>query len=368
MIMISISLNAQFIERYWEEGDLSWSEFKRVDTSEIKTASYFTYYLDYYLAFEKRKDTTFYFFKAENFTDRNALTVADQFADSTFLAYHQLLFDISELAKRRMQKSFFSQGKILINANTLLDEAYDAAEEDIAQMNEDTNFGLEISGLKEWRDSITDLIQKTGDGYIPSYALKNNGFGAHIGLGGTIHNGGIKDYVKSPVFFKLGVNAHFKKIFTGLDFTFGNGKATRDTEGRLEWKVDDNVRQYNIMANAGYVMNSGRIQFIPYIGGGMSGYQYYFVDDFEESFTEGRVILAPQIGAYLDFFFYKRANFNRIYHAYYNTTPDRAVESHGIRLNFSFTPVSFSGPLNASGNIYQISANYVFHNRNMTVK
>lgn len=367
-ILVSITtVNAQFIERHWQEGNLSWDEFRRSDTSEIETASYFTYYLDYYLALEKRKDTVFYFFKAENFTDKNALFVANQFADSNFLEYHQVLFDISELAKRRMQKSFFAGGRILINANTLLDEAYDDAEEDISQMNEDTNFGLEVSRLREWKDSITNLINKTGDSYMPSYTLKNNGFGAHIGFGGTIHSGGIKNYVKPPVFFNLGVNAQFKKIHTSLDFTFGSGKAIRDTEGKLLWKKDDDVRQYNIMANAGYVINMGRIQFTPYIGGGISGYQYYFIDDFEESFTEGRGSLVPQAGAYLDLFFYKKANFNRIYHTYYNTTPDRSVEAHGIRLNFSFTPVNFSGPLNASGNIYQISVNYVFHNRNMII-
>src|SRR5690606_27074514 len=163
-------------------------------------------------------------------------------------------------------------------------------------------------------------------------------------------------------------NAHFKNLYANLNFTYGSGEAVRDTEGEIEWKVGDDVRQYNLMANVGYVIKAWRFQIIPYVGGGISGYQYYFLDTNEEAFTEGGVSLAPQIGAMFDFFFYKRASINRTYHMYYNTTPDTAVESHGIRLNFSFIPVTFKSPLDASGNIYQISANYIFHSRNITIK
>jgi hypothetical protein len=369
LLLIPGVSKAQFSERYYEEGPLSWDEFKKVDTSQITGASFFTYYMDFYYAKEKRNDTTFYFFKGENFTDRNSMAVVEDFIDSTFLNYHQLLFDISELARRRMQHSFIGTTQYVINANTLLDQAYDEAEENILKMNEDTRYGINIERLQHWKDSIQFLLEAKGNQYFPKYSLSNSSFGAHVGIGFSAFNSNMKDYFNSPTFLNLGFNYQQKKWFTGLALTFGSTTSNQQLVGKdnLLWLKDSDVRHYQVMANVGYLFSSKRFQWIPYTGLGLSGYQFYSFNEFAETVTEGNSRFVPQIGFYLDFVIANKASFNREYQAYFNGSPESSIESHSIRLNFSFTPITYKGIAPGRGDVFQISANYSFHTTNMKV-
>jgi hypothetical protein len=369
LLIVQIQATAQFSERYYEEGPLSWEEFKKVDTTQLKGASFFTYYIDFYFAKEKRNDTTFYFFKGENFTDKNTMAVVEQFVDTPFLQYHQLLFDISELARRRMQQAFIGTNTYVINANTLLDQAYDEAEENINKMNEDTRFGIDQTRLDHWQDSIQNLISLKGSQYFPKYALSKSSFGAHVGLGGSLMNQEMREYINPPAFFGLGINYQYQKLFTGLGITFGSTSSNQQVigQGNNLWLKDSDVRHYQVMANFGYLLKARRVQCIPYAGLGLSGYQFYRFNEFAETVSEGNSRFAPQLGFYLDFVLSNRASINREYQAYFNGSPENSVESHSIRLNFSFTPITYKGIAPARADIMQISANYSFHSTGMKV-
>lgn len=367
LIFSSMNISAQFTERYWEDGSLTWEDdFLVLDTADVNAENYFTYYLDYYYGKLKQKDTVFYYFKAENFTDGDSIRALDIDTSKSLLTYYQTIFDISELHKRRLQNDFFQTN--FFYAPNKLDLTYDNTESDVLLFSEETKSGSDIDEMQRWADSIQLLINGEGNKTLPKYTLSNNAFSSNIGLGYTKYNSEIEDYIKGSVFFKLGFTYLYKKWFVNLDGTISTSKLKKEIQGKYLWLVNDKVQQYNIFLNTGFDFRIRRFQFSPYVGIGIHGHYLSYTESDIETNLEGNVYFSPQVGMNFDYFFKINTFFNRSSQDYYQYSSSPSVESHGLRLNINYIPVKYDKLLVGNASPINFSLSYITFFRKVTTK
>ena len=143
----------------WDKGNLTWDCFKKVDTTIGEEHSYLEFLLDMeeHMYYEFASVAVDYIACA--YMDTTLSWVSKKHCTQQELKYNQVLFNIVELCRRRMQEDFDTTGTVNLDYYMRL------ASHEVDRYCRDTRYGADTAAIRQWditvrnrMDSIAPLV------------------------------------------------------------------------------------------------------------------------------------------------------------------------------------------------------------------
>ena len=158
--------------RPWQTGDLTWNDFRVVDTNTVKEHSYIEFYLDIEENEEYELGTSWVELVAAAYMDKKLSWVDKKHCTAEELRYNQVIFDLVELFRRRLQVVIDTGGNADIDYYIrLLEHVTDS-------FCRDTRYGANTLAVVAWEtkvgkqlDSIAPIVMQK---HATSHPSKRN--------------------------------------------------------------------------------------------------------------------------------------------------------------------------------------------------
>lgn len=168
----SFTVSAQYDLRLWQTGDLTWNDFRVVDTNTVKEHSYIEFYLDIEENEEYELGTSWVELVATAYMDKKLSWVDKKHCTAEELRYNQVIFDLVELFRRRLQVVIDTGGNADIDYYIrLLEHVTDS-------FCRDTRYGANTLAVVAWEtkvgkqlDSIAPIVMQK---HATSHPSKRN--------------------------------------------------------------------------------------------------------------------------------------------------------------------------------------------------
>lgn len=168
----SFTVSAQYDLRPWQTGDLTWNDFRVVDTNTVKEHSYIEFYLDIEENEEYELGTSWVELVAAAYMDKKLSWVDKKHCTAEELRYNQVIFDLVELFRRRLQVVIDTGGNADIDYYIrLLEHVTDS-------FCRDTRYGANTLAVVAWEtkvgkqlDSIAPIVMQK---HATSHPSKRN--------------------------------------------------------------------------------------------------------------------------------------------------------------------------------------------------
>ena len=127
----------------WDKGDLTWDCFKKVDTTIGEEHSYLEFLLDMeeHMYYEFASVAVDYIACA--YMDTTLSWVSKKHCTQQELKYNQVLFNIVELCRRRMQEDFDTTGTVNLDYYMRL------ASHEVDRYCRDTRYGADTAAIRQ---------------------------------------------------------------------------------------------------------------------------------------------------------------------------------------------------------------------------
>jgi len=272
VVMLFINISAQEADfKYWHEGKLTWNDFKGEKgfpllESELK------YFLTYASEKQKFNDTSVYRIYAKGYIDRDLSWSKTFKKTDQNLAYFQVVFDIVELQRRKLQNNLDRLDGVY-NAENELRSAMDNCQKTLADFKKESQQGADTVAVQQWQKAIQSELENMADKCIPVFTKRNFGYGMHAGFGKGFNTGTLKDNFPSTFNFIYGFDLAYKDITLFLCATLGSSKANRSYNGEIIIPKDERAGVAIVDVSFGYpVVNNAKFKIMPFAGLGILEY------------------------------------------------------------------------------------------------
>lgn len=268
VLSATVVLRAQGDKKYWTEGKLTWVDFR--GQASDKGVSELKYLLGYNSDKQKYGDTTIVRITAFCYMDKALSWVAPDFKTDEVLRYNQVIFDITELYRRRLQYALDRTDSYLLLEDTFR-RIYSECANEIDELEHDTDRGQNANAIVSWEKTISNALGETEDQGIPSFTTTNFGYGMHAGVGAGTFTGTVGDYFGRTFNFIFGFDLAYKNSIFFLNATLAGGKVTKDYLSDNTWYKNqtDNVAILDV--SYGYaVIDNANFKLTPFAGLGVT--------------------------------------------------------------------------------------------------
>ena len=263
-----LNLYGQDNRKYWNEGELTWNDFKEkentIGVSELK------YFIGYNTGKQKHNDTTILRLKAFCFTDKNLSWINKDFKNKQYLKYNQVIFDIAELHKRKLQYKLDrinSIGEAEIRFNQILTNLSNM----VNKFQEETNGGQKQEVIDKWDLIIKNELRNYNNVNIPQFNKRNFGYALHAGFGSGIFTGSLGQHFGQTFNFIFGFDFTYKKSILYLNGTLAGDKVAKDYISDKNWYQGQHANVAIIDISYGYaVIDKSKIKLSPFVGLGIT--------------------------------------------------------------------------------------------------
>ena len=258
-------------------GPLSWDDFTLTDSSRGDEHSY----LEFFFSIEETPEGLW----AMAYMDTYQSWVDSNWRTDNELLYNQIIFDLVELQRRRMQAALDTLAKGASEPSA--DSVVACVVTDIERLTLDTRHGTDSAALQRWADSLVVLLDvpPVYRGTPVDEPYRVGGFlgGGFIGTSGGLHrhfsHGGGLD---------MGIEAGWKRHFVTGGLTIGVAhcldSAFHKNNPDNDLYTGDDLTILSLYLQYGFsVFDNAHCRITPFVGYGMLGY-YYSPDDTDESF------------------------------------------------------------------------------------
>jgi hypothetical protein len=330
LIICSIDLNGQENRKYWNDGKLTWSDF-----SEHKSQAQVTelrYFFGYETAKDKFNDTIVAGIKAYCYMDRALSWVNPTKQSDLLLRYNQVIFDIVELYRRKLQQDLYVIPTIYF-ADNIFQEVYFSCETEMEKFRIESNNGTDKEVVANWEKRISKSLHYLQIQKYPQIERRNLGYGMHLGFGSGSFTGGLGEYFSPTFNFIFGFDLAYKNWTTFLNATLAGGsKVRKEFFSDLVWGENQSTLFAIGELSLGYaVINNCKFKISPFTGYGFTEFSYSNPNDEEESVSLHHSSLI--FGVNGDYKLRKRINLIG-YGEYVETT---------IRTRLYITPINHQG-------------------------
>lgn len=206
--LLAAGVAAQETKKSWSEGKLSWEDFS--ERSGTPVTSELKYFLGYNTVKHRLGDTTLLRIDAIGYMDRKLSWINPDFRNDQFLRYNQVMFDIVEVYRRRLQYELdhitgayetgakFNHILQLCNAET-------------NKFQKESNSGQNRDALVFWERKITDELHSLPDYTIPPFKPGAFGYSMHGGFGSGIFTGSLGEHFTPAFNFLFGFDMAYGK-------------------------------------------------------------------------------------------------------------------------------------------------------------
>lgn len=281
MMFISVlTMVAQQELKRWDDGELSWSDFKG-EAGTGAEPSLLMLSLDVIPQEVASGKDVSYKVDAVAVMDCNASYANASAKTDDRLKYHQVQFDLLELYRRRLQWDLLSGGKASV-AEKL--ERYRAQfKEQIAQLNKQTSNGKDNEKVQEFIYDTRMRINDVGNPQSLELVPADWKYGFYVGVGGNFPTAEVKDYFGGCAMFTAGITAAYKRLNVKADISYGqagfnkpNVFGTIDSKGRpLQGPMSDYANYLGAGFMLGFnVVDTRSFGVSPYVGVNYGGYSW----------------------------------------------------------------------------------------------
>ncbi len=271
LVMLFINISAQEADiKHWHEGKLTWSDFKGE-----KGIPLFDGELKYFLSYATEKqvfnDTSVYRICAQAYINRDLSWSKTFKKTDQNLAYFQVVFDIVELQRRKLQNNLDRMdGR---NAENELRTALYNCEKTLSDFKKESQQGADTIAMQEWQKVIQTELGNTKGNSIPAFTKRNFGYGMYAGFGKGFNTGTLKDNFPSTFNFIYGFDLAYKNVTLFLCATLGSSKANRSYNGEIIIPKDERAGVAIVDVSFGYpVVNNAKFKLMPFAGLGILEY------------------------------------------------------------------------------------------------
>jgi len=269
-IVSASGLIAQEFKKEWADGKLTWEDFKEREGSGGQRISELKYYLGYNSGKQKYGDTVISRNIAHGYMDKNLSWVNPGYKTEQHLRYNQVVFDIVEVHRRRLQleldrisSGFEFQGKFQVINHSCANE--------IERFNRETNGGKNLNLLVFWEQKISDELNSYKQTHIPDFETRNFGYGMHVGLGTGFFTGTISEHFSPTFNFIFGFDFAYKKSIFYFNGTLAVGKVRQDYTSDKNWYKNQSANLAVIDVSYGYAfLDNRKLKLAPFAGFGIT--------------------------------------------------------------------------------------------------
>ena len=265
--------------RTWEEGKLTWDDFKLSPAKEGKSS-----HLEYFIwnQLEKSridtqsagnvrfKNATVYRPRMYACVDTDSSWVVPAFRNEAQLRYNQTLFDIFALEVRKAQLELDGGNVKSQSYDSLFSRVMDSAFVRAEQYSNASDFGNDLGVTSMWETALRTQMALLPDD-LPGFSERRFGIGAHAGLSGDLFTGSL--------------GAHFTPLLgvtLGVDFALGrsllmcNGnvdivRMRKTYTGHQTWSTGNAYELFQGDIDYGFILRDGfSFRWTPFVGVGLS--------------------------------------------------------------------------------------------------
>lgn len=348
---------AQTSLRSWEEGALTWNDFKGKALESSTSNSEFAYTMSYATHKEKFADTALFYLKTENQLNQNITWVKEAEKSDELLKYYQVLFNLVEVYRRKLQIELNRIDK-LSKADLALEAINEELKFEIRRYEGDTENPSDSTGLEYWDKKVSDMLLKTPLEKMPQLADRNLGYGINAGIGAGGFSGSIADHFTQQLNFTYGFDCSLKNTSLLLNGSLGGNRIVKNfTEENQLWPKGKRSTVAIIEVSIGQsIINSSKHKLTPYAGFAL---MEFIVNRNYQDFS--MVNYGLSYGLIYDF--KMRKSFRIIPASYTNSMIERA--EHNLRIRLFASPISFE---NIKGQSINLSIGYSLNGRLIKTK
>jgi hypothetical protein len=281
----------------WSEGNLTWEDF--IENKELDKPSELYYDLEVTLDARNINKIKVKRTKVLAVIYRDSSIVNPQHKTAEQLQYNQIIFNIVELYRRRLQNQLDYIYSLTDGIKALEEAKKDCAEE-IAEFKAQCAYGLSTS-LKKWEEYINSQLslQKDEINLMPIYRERNFSWDFSIGGGYGLFSPSLNQQFNSPSLFVSDINFFYQKVFLGFMVSVSQFAARSESTFAVEYPQDMKYVNFHTGLNTGFILyNSPNFKLSPFGGIGFNKFRLEDMKFLKQSFS-------PLLGVNVDFKFYK---------------------------------------------------------------
>lgn len=267
-LVLSADLKAQNHKKYWTGAKLTWDDFH--ERTSDKGVSELKYLLGYNTDKEKYGDTTILRTVAFCYMDKTLSWVNPDFKTDQILRYNQVIFDIAELYRRRLQHALDRTNSVLLVENTFR-KVYSQCAGEIDEFEHDADGGQNINAISTWEKMIADALRTTRDERMPSFSKTNFGYGMSAGIGGGMFTGSLGDHFSPTFNFVFGFDFAYKSSILFLNATLAGGNVRKEYLSDENWYENQGNHVAILDVSYGYaIIDNANFKLTPFAGLGVT--------------------------------------------------------------------------------------------------
>ena len=268
LISMCCGIMAQDYKKEWRDGKLTWADF--IERTGEKGVSELRYFFGYNTGSQEYNNIVVKKYIVQAYVDRNLSWVDPQYKTEQYLRYNQVIFNIIEIHRRRLQAEvdrvgylFEIEGKFNIIQSSCTNE--------IDKFQWESSGGHNFNSIVFWEQKTSYELNVYSEKLIPEFENRSFGYALHAGLGGGYFTGSIGEYFNPSFNFIFGFDFAYKKSILYLNGTLAGCKVKKDYFSDKNWYEKQNVGLAIIDVSYGYAfLDNKKLKLSPFVGLGIT--------------------------------------------------------------------------------------------------
>ena len=261
-------LMAQDYKKEWTDGKLTWEDF--VERKSEQTYSELEYFLGYDTKKQKYGDTIITRIIAQSYVDRKLSWINPEYKNEQYLRYNQVIFDIVETYRRRLQLEL-DKANSLFEVENRFRTIYSFCAAEISKFNEGSNSGHDLNSIIFWEQKTSEILARFPEKSMPEFENRSFGYALHAGLGAGSFTGSIGEHFSPTFNFMFGFDLAYKKSILYLNGTLAGSKVRKDYIADESWYKNQSVGVAIIDVSYGYaLLDNRKLRLAPFVGLGIT--------------------------------------------------------------------------------------------------
>lgn len=261
-------IKAQENRKYWQEGKLTWQDFK-VQNNKNGACE-----LKFIIGFKTGKhrygDTTVVGTETYCCSDRDLSWVHPDYKTEQYLRYNQVIFDIVEVQRRKLQYETTSLASKKFDDRFI--EVYNACISEIEKFRHASKSGQNSDTIIAWEKSLSERLGIKFIEKKPEFSKRNFGYGFHAGLGKSVYTGTMGKYFKTKTSLTFGFDLAFRSSIFFFNGIVAGGEVMETYLSEKNWYKgqEANIALTNVMY--GYaIIDKSKLKLSPFAGLAITG-------------------------------------------------------------------------------------------------
>lgn len=258
---------AQKNQKAWTEGKLTWQDFSERE-SELNVSE-FIYALSYHTGKQKSGDKVVLRQIANCSMNRTLSWINPDFRDEHYLRYNQVIFDIVETYRRKLQieldliaYTYEIEGKF--------NHIFNLCNTEIEKFRTESDGGENLESIIYWEKRVETELGLYPISVIPEFEARNFGYAMHTGLGSGLYTGSLGEHFAPSFNFIFGFDIAYKKSILFLNATLAASKVKKDFVLVEQWNKGRPTTEAIVDVSYGYAfINKDKIKLSPFVGLGI---------------------------------------------------------------------------------------------------